>query len=262
MDIILNNYYELNSKTDINFYWLERNRKFIFKEEHFKKNINDAIYEIPNIVDGSYSLSFSNLNIHNYHLKYNDITLKNKSKKIFFKIHQNLLTEIESEEFIKNEYQLKLGVSKSARILWNLYWNCLHLLSFNYPGNPTQENMLQIKNLTNKMALNGLSCPKCLVHFRQWNKLNPIEDHYTSKSKLVKWYIDLHNDVNQRNKKNTLSLSQVENLYKKFNNDELISKYNLNVILLFKINQLDKLPDIINNTTKKILWKEYNIFQS
>ena len=112
------------------------------------------------------------------------------------------------------------------------------------------------------MQENGLSCPRCLSHFRNWNTKYPIKNFCISREKLIQWYINLHNDVNKRNKKMTLNYTQVERLYKNFNYKELVNKYNINIIFLFKIRQLDKFPDIINNNTKKILWKEFDIFQN
>lgn len=262
MEIIINDYYKSNLSTNINFYWLERNRKFLFEKTKFiKKNNGDAIYLISDIVDGSYSVNLDNSFLTNISIKYNE-NIINDSKKIYFNIKNSSINKIKSDEFIKKEYQLKLGISKSVRKLWNLYWNSLHHLSFSYPLNPSNEDKEQIINLTNKMQENGLSCPRCLSHFRKWNTKYPIKNFCISRKKLIHWYINLHNDVNKRNKKMTLNYTQVERLYKNFNYKELVDKYNINIIFLFKIRQLDKFPDIINNNTKKILWKEFDIFQN
>ena len=266
MDIILHDYYNLGTSHDINFYWMDKNRTFILKEKDYKKEGNNAVHSLNGAFDGSYSITLKKIKDIEFSIRVNNEILYNeKSNKIYFKIEtkpQIKFSKLDKQHFIKNEYTLKKGVSKSSRKSWNLYWNSLHWLSFNYPEIPNENDKKQIANLTEKMIDNGLACPRCKMHFKLWNKKHPVIESYNSKENLIKWYIDLHNDVNMRNNKGIFTIEQIKDIYKDFDYNELINRYKIDIILLFKKRELVKFPDIINNTTKKILWKENNIFQN
>lgn len=266
MDIILYDYYNLEIKNGVSFYWFDKNRTFNLLEENYIKEGNNAIHKMNHILDGSYSIALKKMTNIEFGIRVKDeIMYKEKASKIYFKIDTKpkiIISKLDKQEFIKKEYALKKGVSISARRFWNIYWNNLHLLSFNYPENPSDDDKKQITNLNNIMMKNGITCSRCKKHFIEQNKANPIELSFNSRDDLIKWYIDIHNNVNKTNKKKILTIEEVKKIYKDFNYEEFVKKYKIDVIDLFKKRKLDILPRIINTTTRQILWKEYNVFQN
>ena len=262
MDILLFN----SEPLDIEFYWLEKNRTFVLQKKDFKKNDDISYHPLKAILDGSYSLVIKPKSINlTFGIRVGeDIIYKETGQKIYFKIDtkpSNKITKIEKDIFTKAETKLKIGVGRSARKLWNLYWFNLHYLSYNYPENPTGDQMKQIEELTIKMTKDGLGCPRCKAHFIQWNKSNPIQQNYSSKDSLIKWYLDLHNDVNKRNKKKLFTRQQADNTYQNFKFKNMVDDYKVNIIELFENKKLATFPDLINKDIKRRLWKENNVFE-
>ena len=263
MDILLFD----SEPNDLDFYWIDKNRTFVLQKKDFKIDVNFVYHPLKAILDGSYSLVLKpKLKNAIFGIRVGkEILFKQSGVKIYFKIEtkpQNKITSIEKDIFIRDETKLKIGVRKTAIKLWNLYWYNLHYLSYNFPEIPTDEQKKQIKNLTDKMMKDGLSCPKCKAHFIQWNKLNPIKENCTSKELLINWYINLHNDVNKRNNKKIFTREEVNEIYSKFDFNDMVKQYKINIIELFNNNQLSKFPDLLNNDIKKRLLKENNIFKS
>ena len=85
-----------------------------------------------------------------------------------------------------------------------------------------------------------------------------LENILTSRNNLISFFINVHNDVNNRNNKKIFSRNEVDKIYLNFDYNYLL-KYGLDVITLFKNNNLDNLPDIINSYTRQILMDEFNI---
>ena len=265
MDIIVYNYYKLNLNIDMSFYWFNKNRTFNLLHKDYKREGDNAIHTLNAIIPGSYNIRLKSNNIKDISIGIrvkDNVLYKETSGNIYFKIEKDTefkITKLDKQVFIKKVSNLKKGLNLSARKCWNLYWNSLHWLSFNYPISPSDEDKKQILQLTTKMTKNGLSCPICTRHFILWNKQNPIKNNYNSRDDLIKWYINLHNDVNKKKNKNVLTIEQVKEIYKDFDYTVLTDKYNIDILELFKHKHLVDFPDKINTTTKRILWNEYNV---
>ena len=159
-------------------------------------------------------------------------------------------------EYNKNELLIKKNRNKSANKFWHLYWNSLHYLSYNYPKNPTLQNKKQITNLVSKMRRDGIACSYCRSHFNKWCINNDIKKYIDNRNNLINFFINVHNDVNNRNNKKILSRNEVDKIYLNFDYNYLL-KYGLDVVTLFNNNNLDNLPDIINTYTRHILLDEF-----
>ena len=57
-----------------------------------------------------------------------------------------------------------------------------------------------------------LACQKCAVHARKWVEAhrNKKDEICATREGLVKFFVDMHNDVNQRNGQPTLSVDEVK----------------------------------------------------
>lgn len=70
-----------------------------------------------------------------------------------------------------------------------------------------------------------LPCEKCKSHYKQNIKKYDLKNSLGSRQDLVKWLIDLHNDINKDNGKPIWSYSDVFNKYQRmYQSDSLINK--------------------------------------
>jgi len=155
----------------------------------------------------------------------------------------------------------KLKIKKSAIKFWGLYWASLHYLSYIYPDNPSniqKEQKEQIYKLIEIMKNNGILCARCRHHFNTWSKNNDIKLFYNNKNDLINYFINLHNDVNKRNKKRIVDRKEVDLIYIDFN-DKILMEYKLDIKKLFEENRIYELPDIINTFTRQQLLVEFGI---
>ena len=60
-----------------------------------------------------------------------------------------------------------------------------------------------------------LPCEKCKEHYKQNIQTYDLNNSLGSRQELVKWLIDLHNDVNRDNGKPVWSYSDVFNKYQR-----------------------------------------------
>lgn len=151
-----------------------------------------------------------------------------------------------------------INVKKSAIKFWGLYWASLHYLSYIYPINPTDEQKEQVYKLIEIMKKNGILCERCRNHFIIWCSSNDIRSNYNSSDELINYFINLHNNVNERNKKRKFSRKEVDLIYNNFN-DSMLIEYKINVKKLFNENKIYELPDIINSFTRQKLLVEFGI---
>ena len=80
--------------------------------------------------------------------------------------------------------------------LWGYHqWMILHLMAYNYPVKPTNDQKLQVTSYITSMA-SLLPCPGCSLHCTRYiEKHSIISD---SKKSLFNYLVDMHNDVNKR----------------------------------------------------------------
>ena len=114
-------------------------------------------------------------------------------------------------------------------------WTFLHTITLNYPNNPNDEIKMKYKELFENLQYT-LPCEKCAIHYKENLKKYPLEPVLESKELLVKWLIDIHNEVNKKNKKKIYSYEEVNKVYKDMYsmNDSNVNdnKINWNTILI------------------------------
>ena len=91
-------------------------------------------------------------------------------------------------------------------------WFALHTMTFNYPENPTEIDKRNYHDFFINLK-NVIPCAKCSQHYGEHLKNNPLSPNLDSKELLVKWLIDLHNDVNKSLNKRLYSYDEVIKLY-------------------------------------------------
>lgn len=93
--------------------------------------------------------------------------------------------------------------------IWGRYaWNFLHLVTLDYPKNPTDTDKQNYYNFFNSVQ-HVLPCAKCRHNMTSHLKKYPLtNDILSNRDALIKWLIDLHNMVNYYTGKNMLSYSE------------------------------------------------------
>lgn len=101
-------------------------------------------------------------------------------------------------------------------------WKFLHTITFNYPIYPTNHDKNIYKNFFINLGL-ILPCNICQYNYNIHLEKYPIERYLSSKEDLVKWLINIHNEVNKLHNKPVKKFDDVityyTNLYNNNNNN-------------------------------------------
>ena len=86
--------------------------------------------------------------------------------------------------------------------IWGpVIWHALHYITLGYPDNPTDDDKEKYKQFFTLLS-DTIPCSICANHFSENLKKMPLDDNsLKNKESLVKWLIDVHNVVNEMNKK-------------------------------------------------------------
>ena len=88
-------------------------------------------------------------------------------------------------------------------------WFFLHTISFNYPDNPSFDDMKNHQEFYENLV-HIIPCATCATHYAEYINKNPPK--LTNKHDLIKWTIDLHNNVNKRLGKKIYTYNEAVNL--------------------------------------------------
>lgn len=96
-------------------------------------------------------------------------------------------------------------------------WHYLHIMSFNYPVNPTKKDKKHYKDFVINLQY-VLPCRYCRDNLSLQFKKHPLQDyHMSSRNTFSKYIYQLHERINKRlNKKSGLLYSDVRDLYEHF----------------------------------------------
>jgi hypothetical protein len=98
---------------------------------------------------------------------------------------------------------------------WGPYgWKFMHMVALAYPNNPTNEDKENYKTFFTILS-NILPCQMCAEHYKK-NLVNfPLTDLIlSSRDTLLKWTIDVHNEVNRSIGKKILDYDEAITLIK------------------------------------------------
>ena len=106
---------------------------------------------------------------------------------------------------------------------WGPYgWKFMHMVALAYPNSPTNEDKENYKTFFTILG-NVLPCQLCADHYKQ-NLINfPLTDYIlSSRDTLLKWTIDIHNEVNKSIGKKILDYDEAITLTKNNYEDKSI----------------------------------------
>lgn len=108
-------------------------------------------------------------------------------------------------------------------------WKFMHYVSLGYPGDPTEQDKQNYKNFYTSLQ-HILPCAKCAQNYSHNLKKYPIDNHLGSRDTLVRWVIDIHNQVNTELNKKEYTYIEALDLYKSSIPD--IQTYTFKIIVL------------------------------
>jgi hypothetical protein len=93
-------------------------------------------------------------------------------------------------------------------------WYFLHCSAANYPIRPSIEKSNAMKRWIRALP-ETLPCGDCREHFKEYVKQNnhKLDVVCSSRRNLMKFFIDIHNKVNERNGKPKISYEQAFSMY-------------------------------------------------
>ena len=97
--------------------------------------------------------------------------------------------------------------------IWGPFmWFVLHIITFNYPENPTPFHKESYRDFFNTLK-NIIPCEQCRKHYAKHIQEYPISPHLDTKKQLIEWLIHIHNMVNISLNKKTYSTEEVLTTY-------------------------------------------------
>lgn len=100
------------------------------------------------------------------------------------------------------------------------FWFVIHITSFRYPNEPTEDQKHIMKSFIYNIANQVLPCAICRGHMKQYLKENSKEFELALNNgqDYVKFMWKFHNSVNLRTGKTEMSFEQFKNKYEKLEN--------------------------------------------
>ena len=92
-------------------------------------------------------------------------------------------------------------------------WKFLHSVTFQYPIKPTVNDKAHYKEFFNSLK-HTLPCEKCAHHYTSHLRKFPIDSALETREKLVRWLINVHNEVNKTLGKREYFYEEVIDIYK------------------------------------------------
>ena len=93
-------------------------------------------------------------------------------------------------------------------------WAFIHYVALGYPNNPSMKDNNDYKNYYYNLA-HVIPCEKCKEHYKETIIDNPPKTQ--NKDELFKWTVDIHNIVNKRLNKPTLTYTDALHIWKNKN---------------------------------------------
>jgi len=94
-------------------------------------------------------------------------------------------------------------------------WIVLHTASL-AKATHSRTIMSQWRDILNALR-SGLPCPDCSAHYNLWFKTHPLRYNLIplrGSNPIVRWMLDLHNDVNLRTGRSVWTIEQLESAYR------------------------------------------------
>tara|TARA_B100000424_G_C22918514_1_gene488717 strand:- start:613 stop:1167 length:555 start_codon:yes stop_codon:yes gene_type:complete len=171
------------------------------------------------------------------------------------RIHTSKAKHRSSKKTLKNKFTRK-DFNSSHGMLTTVWgpplWHFLHLMSFNYPTNPTCEEKQKYKSFMHSLK-DVLPCGACRKNLTYNLKKRPITPHLKNRITFSKYIYQLHETINKYlNKKSGLTYNQVKIRYEHFRakcNTPSLKKH-IGCAKAFRSKKTKTIINIVPNTTR------------
>lgn len=118
-------------------------------------------------------------------------------------------------KFTQKDYNS--GDGFNTKIWGPIFWKSLHILSFNYPINPTKKQKKAYKSYILNLRI-ILPCKKCRDNLISNIKHQPLDDSiFNGREQFSRYIFNLHESVNNMLGKNSgLTYEEVRDYYEQF----------------------------------------------
>jgi hypothetical protein len=122
---------------------------------------------------------------------------------------------LKNKVFNKNDYNA--GDGFLTQVWGPMLWNAMHIISFNYPINPTHNDKIHYKNFILNLKY-VLPCKYCRINLIKNFKMLPLTlEQMKNRETFSRYIYSLHELVNKMlNKKSGLSYNDVRERYEHF----------------------------------------------
>ena len=110
-------------------------------------------------------------------------------------------------------------------------WKFMHYVSLGYPSKPTEEDKRNYKAFYTSLQ-HILPCAKCAHNYSHNLIKYPIDNHLSSRDTLVRWVIDIHNQVNNEIGKKEYTYEEALSLYTSGEDTKVFGDYCFKIIVL------------------------------
>lgn len=128
------------------------------------------------------------------------------------------LTQILPYEQNTNQCKIKRNIEWSKDpAQWGPHlWMYMHYAAANYPMNPTTRDIEEMCEWLCTLPVT-IPCDSCRKHFKQYieRKKDQLPKICSNRHSLFKFLVDIHNKVNERNKKPVLQYDEAKGMYQK-----------------------------------------------
>lgn len=102
-----------------------------------------------------------------------------------------------------------------APSVWGpFFWHTIHIVALGYPKHPTYTDKKSAKEFYESLAF-LLPCSVCREHYKEHLQKNPLTPFLDSRMDLMKWTVEIHNQVNKMLGKPQWSMEEVISYYER-----------------------------------------------
>lgn len=94
------------------------------------------------------------------------------------------------------------------------FWHTIHIVALGYPKNPSYTDKKSAKEFYESLAF-LLPCGICKEHYKTHLQAHPITPYLDSRADLMKWTIEIHNEVNKMLGKPTWTMEEIIAYYER-----------------------------------------------
>jgi len=113
-----------------------------------------------------------------------------------------------------------------------IFWHTIHIVAIGYSKHPTYTDKKCAKEFFESLTF-LIPCSICRDHYKIYLAEKPITPFLDSKTDLIKWTVDIHNEVNKKLGKPTWTLEEVMRYYERLgerNRSPIWTQHDMNEI--------------------------------